>query len=77
MSDESRQVAIPGRFVRSERSWQWKALFSQGEDAAHRELDLAISARTFFHGPMPDLMKAQAWFCTVRYAVCFRMNAPF
>ncbi|KAI0700495.1 hypothetical protein C8T65DRAFT_657538 [Cerioporus squamosus] len=73
MSDESRQVAIPGRFVRSERSWQWKALFSswdeyspgQGEDAAHRELDLAISARTFFHGPMPDLMKAQAWFCTM------------
>ncbi len=41
----------------------------QGQDDAQRELDLAIYARTFFHGPMPELMKAQAWFCTVRGTV--------
>ncbi|TFK88276.1 hypothetical protein K466DRAFT_77306 [Polyporus arcularius HHB13444] len=37
----------------------------QGQDDAQREVDLAIYARTFFHGPMPELMKAQAWFCTM------------
>ncbi|KAI0689024.1 hypothetical protein C8T65DRAFT_657537 [Cerioporus squamosus] len=76
-SEESSRVGIPGRFVRSEGSWQWKPLFQswdkyapdqgkgKGEDAAHRELDLAISARVFWSGPMPDLMEAQAWFCTI------------
>ncbi|RPD59288.1 hypothetical protein L226DRAFT_104370 [Lentinus tigrinus ALCF2SS1-7] len=76
MSAESRQVGIPGHFVRVEKTWQWKPLFSSwdeyalGEgkgpkDAAYRELDLAISSRVFFHGPMPELMKMQAWYCTM------------
>ena len=76
MSDESRQIGIPGRFVRAGNSWQWKPLFNswdeyapgQGGDAAYRELDIAIASRIFFPGTMHALMKAAAWYCTVRLA---------